>query len=434
MAGGTFTTQNKIRPGAYVYVKGNGKVGTSDSTVGIVTMALPLDFGPEKQVIEIASTTDLTMLGYDLSSLQLLPVKEALKKASKVLLYRVGGGTKATGTEGELTATALYGGTRGNAISVASEANANIYGAFNVTTYLDGLVADSQTVKTVEELKKNKLVEFSGTGTLTAATFKLANGTDIKAVANDYADYFDAVQVYEFNTMALPVEDEAIKSAATSFVKRLRDEEGVKCQLVLANYDADSEAVINVVNGVVLSDDTVLSAAQCTAWVAGATASAGVAGSLTYTTYDNAVDAKPRLTSTQTVDALKAGKFVFTEKRGTAVVEQDINSLHTFTSEKGSDFAKNRVLRVLDDIANSAKRTFEDFYIGKVNNSIDGRELFKADRISYFDSLQGQGAIENFAPEDITVEKGEAKDAIVLNVSVQPLDAMEKLYMTVNVE
>lgn len=87
----------------------------------------------------------------------------------------------------------------------------------------------------------------------------------------------------------------------------------------------------------------------------------------------------------------------------------------------------------MDDIANNSKKTFEDNFIGKVNADQDGRELFKADRISYFNSLQGAGAITNFSADDVVVEAGNDKDSIVLNVQVQPIDAMEKLYMTVQV-
>ena len=105
----------------------------------------------------------------------------------------------------------------------------------------------------------------------------------------------------------------------------------------------------------------------------------------------------------------------------------------SFDATKNQDFRKNRVLRVLDDIANNTKITFEDNYIGKVNNDTDGRELFKADRIAYFDALVGQGAITDFASDDIEVLPGNAKDAIVVNVAVQPVDALEKLYMTVEV-
>ncbi|MFS1025239.1 phage tail sheath family protein [Enterococcus casseliflavus] len=433
MAGGTWTTQNKVRPGAYVNVRSNGNVGTSDSITGVVALPLALDFGPEGEVIEINVSSDLTRFGYDLTHEKLLLLREALKQAATVLLYRVGSGGKAAAVEGSLSVTALYGGTRGNDISVISKENVNITGAFDVETYLEGRLIDSQTAKTIGELSNNRLVSFTGEGELTAFSIVLENGSNTAATANDYMTFFSKIQVYDFNTIALPVKDEVTKAAGASFINRMRNEEGKKCQLVVAGYAANSEAVINIKNGVVLSDGTLISPEQATAWVAGASAAAGVATSLTYKAYDGATDVTQRYLNSEIITSLQNGEFVFTEKRGSAVVEQDINSLRSFTTEKSRDFAKNRILRVLDDIANNSKKTFEDNFIGKVNADQDGRELFKADRISYFNSLQGAGAITNFSADDVVVEAGNDKDSIVLNVQVQPVDAMEKLYMTVQV-
>ena len=42
-------------------------------------------------------------------------------------------------------------------------------------------------------------------------------------------------------------------------------------------------------------------------------------------------------------------------------------------------------------------------------------------------------AIENFTAEDLTVEKGVEKQDVVVFENVQPVDAMEKLYMKVEV-
>lgn len=433
MAGGTWTTQNKVRPGAYVNVRSNGNVGTSDSITGVVALPLALDFGPEGEVVEINVSSDLTRFGYDLTHEKLLLLREALKQAATVLLYRVGSGGKAAAVEGSLSVTALYGGTRGNDISVISKENVNITGAFDVETYLEGRLIDSQTAKTIGELSNNRLISFTGEGDLTAFSIVLENGSNTAATANDYMTFFSKIQVYDFNTIALPVKDEVTKAAGASFINRMRNEEGKKCQLVVAGYAANSEAVINIKNGVVLSDGTLISPEQATAWVAGASAAAGVATSLTYKAYDGATDVTQRYLNSEIITSLQNGEFVFTEKRGSAVVEQDINSLRSFTTEKSRDFAKNRILRVLDDIANNSKKTFEDNFIGKVNADQDGRELFKADRISYFNSLQGSGAITNFSADDVVVEAGNDKDSIVLNVQVQPIDAMEKLYMTVQV-
>lgn len=433
MAGGTFTSQNKVRPGAYVNVRSNGGVGTSESVSGVVALPLALDFGPENEVVEVNGSVNLTTFGYDLGHEKLVLLHEALKRAATVLVYRVGSGSKAVVTEGGLTVTALHGGMRGNDISIVSKDNVNVTDAFDVETYLAGRLVDSQTVKTIDELKANRVVSFSGSGKLTVFTGVLSGGTDTTVTTNDYMTFFSKIQVFDFNTLALPVTDDAVKTAGVSFIIRMRNEEGKKCQLVVSGVNADNEAVINVKNGVILANGTRITAEQATAWVAGASASAGVATSLTYTQYDGAIDVTQRYLNSEIIEALEKGEFVFTEKRGEAAVEQDINSLRNFTPEKSKDFSKNRILRVLDDIANNSKKTFEDNFIGKVNNDQDGRELFKADRISYFNSLQGVGAITNFSADDIEITPGDEKDSVVLNVAVQPVDAMEKLYMTVQV-
>ena len=65
----------------------------------------------------------------------------------------------------------------------------------------------------------------------------------------------------------------------------------------------------------------------------------------------------------------------------------------------------------------------------------NGRNLFKADIIDYLNKLQNMAAVQNFdSTTDIEVLAGEAIDAVVVNLAIQPVDAMEKLYMTVNVD
>lgn len=433
MAGGTWTTQNKVRPGAYINVRSNGGIGAAESISGVTALPLVIDFGPEEEVVTITAASDLTAFGYDLNDPQMLLLREALKQAATVLVYRVGSGGKAAAIEGDLSITALYGGTRGNAISVVSKENVNVKDAYDVETYLAGRLVDRQTAKTIEELSANRVVNFAGSGELSAFSIFLESGSNTPATVNDYMTFFSKIQVFEFNTLALPVQDEVIKTAGVSFINRMRNEEGKKCQLVVAGHAANNEAVINVKNGVILLDGTRITAEQATAWVAGASASAGVATSLTYKKYDGAIDVTQRFLNTEIIEALQNGEFVFTEQRGEVVIEQDINSLTSFTADKSKDFSKNRVLRCLDDIANNSKKAFEDNFIGQINNDQDGRELYKADRINYFNGLQGAGAITNFSADDIEISAGNEKDSIVLNVQVQPVDAMEKLYMTVEV-
>lgn len=194
----------------------------------------------------------------------------------------------------------------------------------------------------------------------------------------------------------------------------------------------DHEGVIVVANGVRLKDGTVLSATMAAAFVAGATSAAEANQSLTYMEFPNAIDAVPRYNEEVQVAKVKSGVMCFVSSRDSVKILSDINSLVTFTEEKNQEFSKNRVLRVLDDIANNTRETWEDNFIGKITNNATGRDLFKANRADYLSRLQAIEAITNFDPSaDIVVEEGATKDSVVATIVVQPTDAMEKLYMTV---
>lgn len=246
----------------------------------------------------------------------------------------------------------------------------------------------------------------------------------------------DALKTVSFNVLCYPYDstaEEENKAAIAAWIKAMRDEEGIKCQAVLANYIADSEAIINVVQGIKLSDGTKLTAAQATAWVAGATAGASITTSNTGATYTGAIDVIPRMTKTEMETAITAGKFIFkvdTAQNVSAVY--DINSLTTVTVKKGKMFTKNRLIRTIDNIANDVTKIFEANYVGKVNNNEDGRLLLKAALVDYFTTLQNMAAIQNFETDDVTVVAGTDSDAVEITCNIQPVDSVEKIYITVN--
>ncbi|MFC4601852.1 phage tail sheath family protein [Cohnella hongkongensis] len=437
MASGTWTTQNKVRPGVYVNIESAPKALGALGERGIVSMPLLLSWGEPKTLITVEAGEDPRhKLGYPLADESLLLIGEALKRAGKLLVYRVNTGTKAAATLGGLTVTAKWGGLRGNDLSIVVAANVDDENRYDVKTLLKGEAVDSQTVSEISELTPNEWVTFEGAGDLAAAAgVPLTGGSNGTATVQDYLDYLAAIELQDFNTIALPSTDTALKAAFASFAKRLRDDEGKKIQVVMENYpSADYEGVISVKNGVILDNGTTLSAAQATAWLAGATAGADVNESLTYAAYDGAVDVSPRYANSQIIEALQAGEFVFTASSGRAVVEQDINSLTSFTPEKGKAFSKNRVIRVLDAASNDLVRIFSSFYLGKVPNNDDGRNLLKGECINYLTNLLNINAIQNFDGQtDIAVSAGAEADVTVIDLAVQPVDSIEKIYTTITV-
>ena len=139
------------------------------------------------------------------------------------------------------------------------------------------------------------------------------------------------------------------------------------------------------------------------------------------------------MTKTEMEAAVKAGKFIFkVDSTQNVTVVYDINSLTSTTVEKGKMFTKNRVIRTLDNIANDITTIFESNYVGKANNNAEGRSLLKAALVDYFTTLQNMGAVQNFEPNDAMITAGTDSDAVVVEVAIQPVDSVEKIYITVN--
>lgn len=433
MAGGTFTARNKVRPGAYINFTSAAKPLGSVGERGTALLPMALSFGPEGEMITVTRDTDVRPLfGVESGDPSLLLLRECAKRAKTVLVWRLNSGEKASCTDGGLTVTARYTGAAGNGITVKVAAEGD---AFRVETWLGGTLLDSQTAGTAEALKDNSVAVFSGSGALKAhAGLRLSGGSDGEAAADSYDAFFQAAARWDFNTMAIPSAESGIQEKAIAFVRRMREEEGKKIQAVLPENSAGYEGILSVKNGVILEDGTLVDKVMATAYLAGMTAGAGVNQSCTYDRYDGAVDVSPRLTESEIAAALKTGQLVFTPRSGGVILEQDQNTLISFTPEKGKAFHKNRTLRVLDQLAGDIRGIFEEYYLGKVANSADGRRLFQAELLGYLRALAEIQAIEPPESGDVTVTPGEEPDMVVAQLAVQPVDSMEKLYMTVVLE
>ena len=124
---------------------------------------------------------------------------------------------------------------------------------------------------------------------------------------------------------------------------------------------------------------------------------------------------------------------MFIDSFDTVKVCTDINTFTSITVDKQKYFSKNRVMRVLNQFCNDVYKQFSLYYIGKINNNEDGRNLLKGWIVGYLNEMQANGGIQNFEADDIQVSAGTDVDAVVVNAAIQPVDSVEKIYMTVTV-
>ena len=113
------------------------------------------------------------------------------------------------------------------------------------------------------------------------------------------------------------------------------------------------------------------------------------------------------------------------------IILSDVNSFTSYTAEHSRIFGKNKLVRTMDNINTNVKYIFENYFIGKVPNNVNGRELFKQRIITMvLDPLAQKQALE-YKAKDIEISQGITKESVVVNLPVVLTDAMEILYMTV---
>ena len=427
--GGIWETQNKVRPDAYINFETNSLNTMGLDSNGALAVPVTLDWGEVGKFIKLSSNTKFRAL-FGKSLGDILPIREAFKATSNIFLYNLNGeGDKAKATADGLTATAKYSGADGNKIHVT--VIAGLDGSINLKTYFDGIQVDSQRVATFEDLKSNDYVIFTGTLPTGDATLTLTGGTTVSATNESISEFASALDTLNFKTVAYGTDDNTTKSLLALKVKELREQAGKRVTFVTNKYNAaDHESTVSVKNGVTLDGGEVLTAKETVYWF-GAAFAASTVGSLTYAKYPGAIEVET-LTNDEIIQALRDGHIVYSFNNDEVVVEQDINTFRSFTPKKNQDFRKGKIDRGMSIIENNTRHIFRKYFIGKVNNNADGRDLFKKQLMkTVLDPYVRLGVIDPYLPEEIVIEQGNEKDAVFAVMGIKFIDAMEKLYMRV---
>ena len=434
LGGGTFTVQNKILNGAYINFVSASKASANLSDRGVATMPLELDWGVDGAIFEVSPAdfqkNSLKIFGYPFTHEKMKGLRDLFMNIKTLYAYKLtSGGTKA----GNDFATAKFGGVRGNALKVVIAKNVDEPAKFDVKLYMDTTLVDEQiAVASAADLKENDFVDWKSEAVLSAtAGTALSGGTNGTVDGTSHQTYLDKAESYSYNTMGVVTTDETTKNLYAAFVKRMRDQVGSKFQCVLHNKPADYEGIINVKNDAV--DST--SVADLVYWVTGAEAGCPVNKTLLNVKYDGEFTVDVDHKQSVLEAAMVGGEFMFHNVNGEVRVLADINSFVSGTDEKSVEiFGENQCVRVMDQIANDIAVLFNNKYLGKVPNDAGGRISLWNDIVKHHNQLQDIRAIQDFEPDDVTVNQGEAKNSVVVGDAVTIVVGMAKLYMTVTVQ
>lgn len=483
MAGGTWSiTELPVLPGLYLNFQAAALAAIQTGARGTVILPVKAHWGPVGTFETITSENDLlnkyaASADSNGSTVYSTVRMTLLGGAKKILAYRLADANakpatitlKNTTPADVIRLTAKYPGERGNAFRVTVQANIVDNTKQDLKLYEDATLLKTFSfpagdipgaVSAINNDTANAWIiaeKVSDAGTLAAIssqTFTGGNSGIAGIAAADYTKAMNAFETQTFNIMSLDgITDPAIQTSVSAWTVRMRNQ-GKVMITVMGGPAADDtatdavqkaiartagfnhEGIVNVGTGVVL-DDVTYSSAQTAPYVAGLIAGQKLSESTTYAAspFD---DVTRRWTRTEQEDAVRNGVFIFFHDGRIVKPLRGINSLITLRQGQNNFFKKIRAIRVMDAINSDLQTAAENNYIGKINNTEEGRLALIAACKQYMEVLSQGGVIEatgwdvylnptyHGANATITPEP----DQVFMNWTARMTDVIEQIFGT----
>lgn len=441
MAGGTWSaTELPVLPGLYLNFQAAALAAIQTGARGTVILPIKAHWGPVGTFETITSESELlnkfaASSDSDGSTAYKTVRMALLGGAKKILAHRLAASAAAPSTitlkdtsgtpVDTLRLTAKYPGARGNDFKITVQTNLidntkqdlKLYEGTTLLktfTFTAGQTAAALTAINDDAANVWLVAEqIAATGTLAAVTSSPMTGGNSGIAGITSVDYINALAAFEtqtFNLMTLDgVTDPAIQTSVASWAVRMRNQ-GKVMITVMGGPAADDtatdavqkaiartagfnhEGIVNVGTGVVL-DDVNYSSAEVAPYVAGLIAGQKLSESTTYATtpFD---DVTRRWTHSEQEDAVRNGVFILFHDGRIVKPLRGINSLITLRQGQSNFFKKIRAIRVMDAINSDLQTAAEDNYIGKINNTEEGRLALIAACKQYMEVLVQGGVIE----------------------------------------
>ena len=243
-------------------------------------------------------------------------------------------------------------------------------------------------------------------------------------------------------------------STVETYIKSMRNDYHKTFKAVLPGCAANHEGIINFATDNIKVGAKTYSTEEFCARIAGILAGLPLNRSSTYFTLDEVES----ITESETPDAdVDAGKLILINDGTKIKIARGVNSLTTFTEDKGKDFSKIKIIEAVDMIRDDIRSTFEDEFVGKVENSYDNKVVFIAAVNKYFKDLASRGVLydkfDNRAEIDIAATRdylSQSKDVsewedekiktantgtnVFVKANIQIQDAIEDLNFGIYIE
>lgn len=479
-------TSQPVLPGLFMNFVSAAGAAIVPGARGVVVAPVKAHWGPIGQFVEVTSENAIKELfsndesggatAYTTLFLSLLG------GAKKLLAYRMTDSSAAAAEivlknseaspADALKVGAKYTGERGNAFKVTIQPSLAVPDVKELKLYEGSTLLRTITLGNGDvDAAVAAINEDSGNKWIVAE--KLAEGVlaDVSGVALEggasgisgitNADYIAATEAFEtqdFHVLTLDgVTDAALRTSLVAWVKRVRSEgKGIMATLggsmaedtgsdavnkaIARSAVADFEGIINVGTGAVLNGKS-YSSAQVASWVAGLIAGQALKESTTYAA-SPFEDVTRRWTRSEQEQAVQNGVFLLVHDGRRVKVLRGVNSLITLHQGQNKGWKKIRKIRVIDQINADLQRQAEDHYIGKVNNTAEGRQALISAGKQYLQTLAAESVIEATG-YDVTLDArfyGDSaimqpeNDQVFLTWRADDTDVMEQIFGTFYVQ
>lgn len=485
MAGGNWSVTNQpVLPGLYMNFVSAAGTAIQPGARGVVVAPVKSHWGPVNQFVEVANEAAIKELfsedESDGASAYTTLYFALLGGPKKLLAYRIADSSAAAAelalntaaADNSVVLKAIYPGKRGNGFKVTIQPSLSLAGTKELKLYEGGtllrtiVIGNGEAAAAVEAINgdaANKWIkaEKIADGVLADVSGEAFSGGEsgISGITN--ADYIQATEAFEtqdFHVLTLDgVTDAALRTSITAWLKRVRNEgKGIIATLggtaaediaadavnkaVARSTAIDYEGIVNVGTGAKMNGKS-YSSAQVAAWVAGLIAGQSLKESTTYAA-SPFEDVTRRWTRSEQETGVQNGVFLLVHDGRKVKVLRGVNSLVSLREGQNKGWKKIRKIRVMDQINADLQRTAEDNYIGKVNNTEEGRLALISAGKQYLQSLAMENIIEStgfdvtldprfygtapqFQPED---------DQVFLAWTADDTDVMEQIFGTFYVQ
>lgn len=235
--------------------------------------------------------------------------------------------------------------------------------------------------------------------------------TNVDGATKTQANVLKMLTNIKWNWLCAPTASVQEQQDLASWIKAQRGDKHKTFKAVLSGQAADNEGIVNFcTNDIKVQTDTdssgnpvytTYTALQYTARIAGILAGLALDRSATYF----------KLTEVESVEVYedidtlidKGELLLIDEQDGDGVkIARACNSLTTFTTDKGEEFRKIKIIEGIDMVTDDIRDTFKKYYVGKVINDYNHKMLFISAILVYFSEIEGN-VLDADAPNTVDI-------------------------------